>query len=295
MEQTRFAEVCLVAMQDPALSRLPERGCPPRAGRFPASQASRRMVATGELARIPRARPSRHRTCETVSRVAVWERRAGGRNVTFPAWQSSVNGQRRSFALLRPANGDATTQEAIRDAILDAYSRLEAAPSGVHGGEPPTPTRPGWAVSFRFAEELERHLVSPFVQHLALSGRRSRSLGVIRALEFVIARGILEQFVDGWRVVVDRRDLDLDDALIHVRLELGAQLQPRDAIVVNVHEVKPRQRETTLNPRTRRLLHVEVSDQIVTDRVINELMGKDASARFRFIMDRAEEAEELDV
>jgi DNA gyrase subunit B len=53
--------------------------------------------------------------------------------------------------------------------------------------------------------------------------------------------------------------------------------------------------ETTLNPKTRRLLRVEISDQIVTDRVINELMGKDPSARFRFIMDRAEEAEELDV
>ena len=53
--------------------------------------------------------------------------------------------------------------------------------------------------------------------------------------------------------------------------------------------------ETTLNPRTRRLLRVEVTDQIVTDRVMNELMGKDASARFRFIMDRADEAEELDV
>jgi DNA gyrase subunit B/topoisomerase-4 subunit B len=53
--------------------------------------------------------------------------------------------------------------------------------------------------------------------------------------------------------------------------------------------------ETTLNPKTRRLLRVEVADQIVTDRVINELMGKDASARFRFIMERADEAEELDV
>jgi DNA gyrase subunit B len=53
--------------------------------------------------------------------------------------------------------------------------------------------------------------------------------------------------------------------------------------------------DTTLNPKTRRLLRVEIADQIVTDRVINELMGKDASARFRFIMDRAEEAEELDV
>ena len=53
--------------------------------------------------------------------------------------------------------------------------------------------------------------------------------------------------------------------------------------------------ETTMNPRTRRMLKVEINDQIVTDRVINELMGKDPSARFRFIMDRAEEAEELDV
>ena len=53
--------------------------------------------------------------------------------------------------------------------------------------------------------------------------------------------------------------------------------------------------ETTLNPRTRRLLRVEIGDQIVTDRIINELMGRDASARFRFIMERADEAEELDV
>ncbi len=53
--------------------------------------------------------------------------------------------------------------------------------------------------------------------------------------------------------------------------------------------------ETTLNPRTRRLLRVDIADQLVTDRVMNELMGKDASARFRFIMERAEEAQELDV
>jgi DNA gyrase subunit B/topoisomerase-4 subunit B len=53
--------------------------------------------------------------------------------------------------------------------------------------------------------------------------------------------------------------------------------------------------ETTLNPRTRRLLRVAIADHIVTDRVINELMGKDASARFKFIMERAEEAQELDV
>ncbi len=53
--------------------------------------------------------------------------------------------------------------------------------------------------------------------------------------------------------------------------------------------------ETTLNPRTRRLLRVQIADHLVTDRVINELMGKDASARFRFIMERAEDAGEIDV
>jgi hypothetical protein len=57
---------------------------------------------------------------------AIWERRSGtGRNVTFPARQYSVNGERRSFALLRPMNGDASAQEAVRDLILEAYSASE--------------------------------------------------------------------------------------------------------------------------------------------------------------------------
>ena len=59
---------------------------------------------------------------------AVWERRSGeGRNVTFPSRAYSVNGERRNFALLRPANGQAAVQDAIRQAILDAYSSLETA------------------------------------------------------------------------------------------------------------------------------------------------------------------------
>jgi DNA gyrase subunit B/topoisomerase-4 subunit B len=53
--------------------------------------------------------------------------------------------------------------------------------------------------------------------------------------------------------------------------------------------------DTTLNPKTRRLLRVDVADPLETDRVINELMGKDASARFRFIMEHAEDAQALDV
>jgi hypothetical protein len=55
----------------------------------------------------------------------VWERRNGaGRNVTFPARQYSVNGERRSFALLRPIF-DATAQDRVRDVILQAYAEYE--------------------------------------------------------------------------------------------------------------------------------------------------------------------------
>ncbi len=53
--------------------------------------------------------------------------------------------------------------------------------------------------------------------------------------------------------------------------------------------------ETTLNPRTRRMMKVEIDDQLETDRVISDLMGKDAQARFRFITDRAEDAQDVDV
>jgi hypothetical protein len=55
----------------------------------------------------------------------VWERKSGaGRNVTFPARQYSVNGERRSFSLLRPI-ADATAQDRIRELILEAYADFE--------------------------------------------------------------------------------------------------------------------------------------------------------------------------
>src|SRR5678816_1209848 len=56
---------------------------------------------------------------------SVWERRSGGgRNVTFPARTYAVNGERRSFALLRPI-GDIKSQERIRDVVLQAYAEYE--------------------------------------------------------------------------------------------------------------------------------------------------------------------------
>jgi DNA gyrase subunit B len=86
------------------------------------------------------------------------------------------------------------------------------------------------------------------------------------------------------------------DAILKQHGKNGSRATPEITRFKGLGEMMPKVLwETTLNPRTRRLLRVEVTDQIVTDRVINELMGKDASARFRFIMERAEEAEELDV
>ena len=60
---------------------------------------------------------------------AVWERKSGtGRNVTFPARQYSVNGERRSFSLLRPVV-DSTAQNRIRDLVLEAYAEHETSPA----------------------------------------------------------------------------------------------------------------------------------------------------------------------
>ena len=56
----------------------------------------------------------------------VWERRTGnGRNVTFPARQYTVGGERRTFALLRPATGEAAAQDRLRELILQAYAEFE--------------------------------------------------------------------------------------------------------------------------------------------------------------------------
>jgi hypothetical protein len=57
----------------------------------------------------------------------VWERKGGsGRNVTFPSRQYSVNGERRSFSLLRPVT-DTAAQNRVRDLILEAYAEHEHA------------------------------------------------------------------------------------------------------------------------------------------------------------------------
>jgi DNA gyrase subunit B/topoisomerase-4 subunit B len=90
--------------------------------------------------------------------------------------------------------------------------------------------------------------------------------------------------------------LDEGDRERILRERVKGRGQPEITRFKGLGEMMPRVLwDTTLNPRTRRLLRVDIVDQLVTDRVINELMGRDASARFRFIMERAEDAQTLDV
>lgn len=63
---------------------------------------------------------------------AIWQRRGTGAqrySVTFPARQYSVNGERRSFALLRPT-GDISQTERLTNAILEAFDAYETAVAG---------------------------------------------------------------------------------------------------------------------------------------------------------------------
>ena len=56
---------------------------------------------------------------------AIWESRGGvGRNVTFPARSYAVNGERRTFALLRPLT-DPAAQNKLREVILEAFQDFE--------------------------------------------------------------------------------------------------------------------------------------------------------------------------
>ncbi|MEC8474173.1 MAG: DNA topoisomerase IV subunit B [Planctomycetota bacterium] len=87
-----------------------------------------------------------------------------------------------------------------------------------------------------------------------------------------------------------------EQARIDILEQSGSRAKPEITRFKGLGEMMPKVLwETTLNPTTRRLLKVEIDDHLETDRVISDLMGRDASARFRFIMERAEDAEAIDV
>ncbi|MEM7626854.1 MAG: DNA topoisomerase IV subunit B [Planctomycetota bacterium] len=87
-----------------------------------------------------------------------------------------------------------------------------------------------------------------------------------------------------------------EDDRVRILEQANGRAKPEISRFKGLGEMMPKVLwETTLNPKTRKLLRVEIADQLETDRVMSDLMGKDPSARFRFIMERAEDAEEIDV
>jgi hypothetical protein len=72
---------------------------------------------------------------------AVWERVSTARNVTFPARQYSINGERRSFALLRPLE-DKAASDRVRDLVLAAFADYEQASAEAAAAEKKAYGRP---------------------------------------------------------------------------------------------------------------------------------------------------------
>jgi DNA gyrase subunit B len=54
-------------------------------------------------------------------------------------------------------------------------------------------------------------------------------------------------------------------------------------------------KETTLDPATRMLYRVRLDDEPLADQAIRDCFGKDPAPRFRFVMERANEAQDVDV
>lgn len=80
--------------------------------------------------------------------------------------------------------------------------------------------------------------------------------------------------------------------------DLPARANPEITRFKGLGEMPPRVlNETTLDPMTRRLLQVTLDDPVETHNLVSDLMGKDASHRYRFIMERAAtvDGDELDV
>jgi DNA gyrase subunit B/topoisomerase-4 subunit B len=78
--------------------------------------------------------------------------------------------------------------------------------------------------------------------------------------------------------------------------KLPKNVKPEVMRFKGLGEMMPEQlKATTLDPRRRRALKVTVPDVLEAERTFTDLMGKDASARYRFITERAREADSLDV
>jgi DNA gyrase subunit B/topoisomerase-4 subunit B len=78
--------------------------------------------------------------------------------------------------------------------------------------------------------------------------------------------------------------------------KLPKNVKPEIMRFKGLGEMMPEQlKATTLDPQRRRALKVTVPSVLEAEKTLGELMGKDASLRYKFIMERAREADDLDV
>jgi DNA gyrase/topoisomerase IV subunit B len=87
-----------------------------------------------------------------------------------------------------------------------------------------------------------------------------------------------------------------DNDKARILASLPSRAKPEITRFKGLGEMNPKTLfSTTLDPESRRLIQVSLDDPLKTDRVVSDLMGKDPAQRYRFIMDRADQVEELDV
>ena len=106
---------------------------------------------------------------------SIWDRRVGsGRNVTFPARQYAVNGERRTFALLRPIV-DSGAQGKLRELILEAFHEYEGQ-AAVAGESALDPCSRAWVSTTRRRAEAGRLQPSDGCAAYWITGRGARFL-----------------------------------------------------------------------------------------------------------------------
>jgi DNA gyrase subunit B/topoisomerase-4 subunit B len=87
-----------------------------------------------------------------------------------------------------------------------------------------------------------------------------------------------------------------DAAKEEILLRLGSHRKVEVYRFKGLGEMDAKQlKDTTLDPKARVLLQAEIESQIETDKTFAQLLGKDASERYRVIMEEASFADDLDV